>query len=132
MAFKKRMTALISSLTKFQGGPPSLKSSRHSLCRMMHFIISGNIRKEIRNIMSFTELKKLHWLLSNEHFSVISERALVPCGYIFFFLIRPLEKDLKKSRKKNQFSNQYNGKDRTKHNKYFETKIIHCFYLKKN
>ena len=44
---------------------------------MMHFIISGNIRKEIRNIMSFTELKKLHWLLSNGHFSVISERALV-------------------------------------------------------
>ena len=43
----------------------------------MHFIISGNIRKEIRNIMSFTELKKLHWLLSNGHFSVISERALV-------------------------------------------------------
>ena len=27
--------------------------------------------------MSFTELKKLHWLLSNGHFSVISERALV-------------------------------------------------------
>ena len=44
---------------------------------MMHFIISGNIRKEIRNIMSVTELKKLHWLLSNGHFSVISERALV-------------------------------------------------------
>ena len=44
---------------------------------MMHFIISGSIRKEIRNIMSFTELTKLHWLLSNGHFSVISERALV-------------------------------------------------------
>ena len=27
--------------------------------------------------MLFTELKKLHWLLSNGHFSVISERALV-------------------------------------------------------
>ena len=27
--------------------------------------------------MSFTELTKLHWLLSNGHFSVISERALV-------------------------------------------------------
>ena len=27
--------------------------------------------------MSFTELKKLHWLLSNGHLSVISERALV-------------------------------------------------------
>ena len=32
--------------------------------------------------MSFTELTKLHWLLSNGHFSVISERALVvvPCS----------------------------------------------------
>ncbi|GFR73132.1 protein NDRG3 [Elysia marginata] len=43
---------------------------------MMHFIISGNICKEIRNIMSFTELKKLHWLLSDGHFSFFSERAL--------------------------------------------------------
>ena len=32
--------------------------------------------------MSFTELKKLHWLLSNGHFSVISERALVDFAYM--------------------------------------------------
>ena len=37
--------------------------------------------------MSFTELKKLHWLLSNGHFSVISERALVILykSYAFIF-----------------------------------------------
>ena len=52
---------------------------------MMHFIISGSIRKEIRNIMSFTELKKLHWLLSNGHFSVISERALVSYFFNWYF-----------------------------------------------
>ena len=78
---------------------------------MVHFIISENIRKEIRNIVSFTELKKLHWLLSNGHFSVISERALV---YIYDYIANYLniQRDSEREKERDRDRERWRERDR--------------------